>query len=124
MSAEGYEGFVETVDIGDDLVSLDIRFREVRLDVSVPVTHKHRFGDCKGILHADLGGIRYETDDDDAFSLSFDAIEIHELDYLEHTLTIKKRDGRTYNFTDDQDTADALFSFHREVEQARQRMNQ
>ena len=49
---------------------------------------------------------------------------IHELDYLEHTLTIKKRDGRTYNFTDDQDTADALFSFHREVEQARQRMNQ
>ena len=124
VSAEGYEGFVETVDIGDDLVSLDIRFREVRLDVSVPVTHKHRFGDCKGILHADLGGIRYETDDDDAFSLSFDAIEIHELDYLEHTLTIKKRDGRTYNFTDDQDTADALFSFHREVEQARQRMNQ
>ena len=90
----------------------------------MPVTHKHRFGDCKGILHADLGGIRYETDDDDAFSLSFDAIEIHELDYLEHTLTIKKRDGRTYNFTDDQDTADALFSFHREVEQARQRMNQ
>ena len=123
VSAEGYEGFVETVEIGDEVVSLDIRFREIRLDVSVAVTHKHRFGDCEGTLRADLDGIRYDTDDDDAFSLSFDAIEIHEFDYLEHTLTIKERDGRTYNFTDDQDTADALFSFHRDVEQARERMN-
>jgi hypothetical protein len=122
VSAEGYEGFIESIEIGDELVSIDVRFLDIRLDASVPVVHKHRFGDCRGVLRADLGGIHYETDDDDAFSLSFSELELHELDYLEHTLTIRERDGRTYNFTDEAETADALFTFHRDVEQARERL--
>lgn len=122
VSAEGYEGFADTVEIGNELVSIDVRFLDVRLDASVAVVHKHRFGDCKGVLRADLEGLHYDTDDDDAFSLSFDEIEQHELDYLEHTLTLKERDGRTYNFTDEEETADALFTFHRDVEQARERL--
>ena len=32
------------------------------------------------------------------------------------------RGGRTYNFTDHESNADALFVFHREVEQARERL--
>ena len=35
---------------------------------------------------------------------------------------MKGRGGRTYNFTDEQETADALFVFHRDVEQARNRL--
>ena len=35
---------------------------------------------------------------------------------------MKRRGGRTYNFTDEQDTADALFVFHRDVERARDRL--
>ncbi|HJN45429.1 MAG: PEGA domain-containing protein [Vicinamibacterales bacterium] len=123
VSAEGYEGIVRDIEIGDELVSVDIRFLVVRLDASVPVEHKHRFGSCTGVLRADLDGIHYDTPDDDAFSIPLDEIERHEIDYLEHTLTLQHREGRTYNFTDDQDTADALFVFHRDVEQARERLS-
>ena len=122
VSAEGYEGFARTIEISDEPVSIDVRFLEIRLDASVAVVHKHRFGSCAGVLRADIDGIRYETADDDAFSISLAGIELHEIDYLEHTLTLKRREGRTYNFTDELDAADALFVFHREVEQARARL--
>ena len=123
VSAEGHDGFVQNVELGPELVSIDVRFLEIRLDTFVTVIHKHRFGSCQGILRADLNGIHYETTDDDAFSLPLSNIEEHEFDYLGHTLTVKERDGRTYNFTDEQETADALFVFHREVEQARDRLS-
>jgi len=122
VSAEGYEGVVRDIEVGDTLVEIDVRFLELRLDASVAVVHKHRFGSCEGTLHADLEGIRYETDDDDAFSIPLAEIELHEIDYLEHTLTLKHRGGRSYNFSDEQDTPDALFVFHRDVEAARERL--
>ena len=122
VSAEGYEGFSRDIEIGDEPLSIHVRFLEVRLDTSVSVIHKHRFGSCDGVLRADLDGLHYETTDDDAFSIPLAEIERHEIDYIEHTLTVKRREGRTYNFTDEQDTADALFVFHRDVEQARERM--
>ena len=122
VSAEGHEGFAQNIDVGDDPIVIDVRFLEIRLNASVLVTHKHRFGSCVGTLRADTNGIHYETNDDDAFSLPFSQIERHEIDYLEHTLTVKQLEGRTYNFTDEQDTADALFTFHRSVEQARERL--
>ena len=122
VSAEGYEGFAQNIDVGDDSIVIDVRFLEIRLNASVLVTHKHRFGSCVGTLRADTNGIHYETNDDDAFSLPFSQIERHEIDYLEHTLTVKQLEGRTYNFTDEQDTAEALFTFHRSVEQARERL--
>ncbi len=122
VSAEGYEGFARDIEIGDDPVSVDVRFREVRLDARVAVVHRHRFGSCSGVLRADLAGLHYETDGDDAFSIPFAELEEHAVDYLEHTLTVKRRGGRTYNFTDERDTADALFVFHRDVERARDRL--
>jgi len=122
VSAEGYEGFARDVEIGDEPVSVDVRFRQVRLDARVAVVHRHRFGSCSGMLRADLAGLHYETDGDDAFSIPFAELEVHAVDYLEHTLTVKRRGGRTYNFTDEQDTADALFVFHRDVERARDRL--
>ena len=122
ISAEGYEGFAQNIDVGDDPIVIEVRFLEIRLDASVVVTHKHRFGSCVGTLHADTNGIHYETNDGDAFSIPFAQIERHEIDYLEHTLTVKQFEGRTYNFTDEQDTAEALFTFHRSVEQARERL--
>ena len=122
VSAEGYEGVVRNIEVGDTLVEIDVRFLELKLAASVAVVHKHRFGSCEGTLHANLEGIRYETDDDDAFSIPFAEIELHEIDYLEHTLTLKHREGRTYNFNDEQDTADALFVFHRDVETTRKRL--
>ena len=122
VSAEGYDGFARDIEIGDDPVSVDVRFREVRLDARVAVVHRHRFGSCNGVLRADLAGIHYETDGDDAFSISFAELDQHAIDYLEHTLTVKRRGGRTWNFTDEEETADALFVFHRDVEQARDRL--
>ena len=122
VSAEGYEGFARDIEIGDEPVSVDVRFREVRLDAGVAVVHRHRFGSCSGTLRADLAGLHYETDGDDAFSIPFAEVEEHAVDYIEHTLTVKRRGGRTYNFTDEQETADALFVFHRDVEQARDRL--
>ena len=122
VSADGHDGFASDIEIGDEPVVIDVRFLEIRLDASVAVVHKHRFGSCEGVLHANLAGIHYETTDDDAFSITLQEIDRHEIDYLEHTLTLRRREGRTYNFTDDQDTADALFVFHRDVEQARKRL--
>lgn len=123
VSSEGHEGFFQEIEIGDELVSIDVRFLEVRLAASVDVVHKHRFGSCAGRLRADLDGVHYETTDDDAFSIPFSELEQHVVEYLEHTLTIRRRDGRTYNFTDEQESADALFTFHREVERARERLS-
>ena len=125
--AEGYESLAQSIEIGDEPISIDVRLLEIRrdeirLDASVAVVHTHRFGSCSGRLRADLDGIHYETTDDDAFSISLAEIERHEIDYLAHTLTVTRRQGRTYNFTDELDNADALSVFHRAVEQARERL--
>jgi len=122
VSAEGQEGFAQTIEVGDEPLSIEVRFLEVRLNTQVEVVHKHRFGSCQGLLRADLEGIHYETGDDDAFSIPLSEIEEHTIDYLDHTLTLKHREGRTYNFTDEQENADALFVFQRDVEQARARL--
>lgn len=122
VSAPGYEGHAEDVEITGDLTTVAVRFREVRLDQRIPVVHKHRFGDCEGHLAATPAGIAYQTAGDDAFEVAFDALEEFAVDYLEHNLRLKVRGGRTYNFTDHGQNADALFTFHREVERARERL--
>ena len=123
VTASGFQSQVEEVAItADSLTEVDVRFRVVRLNERVPVVHKHRFGDCEGVLVADTGGIRFETDDDDAFTLPFPDLEQFEVDYLGHNLRIKQRGGRTYNFTDRADNADFLFAFHRAVTAARERL--
>lgn len=122
VAAPGYDGHSEDIVIGEATTDVDVVFTEVRLDQRLTVVHRHRFGDCAGQLVANLDGIHYRTDGEDAFSVSFDALEEFEVDYLEHNLRVKVRDGRTYNFTDTEPNADELFVFHREVEDARSRL--
>ena len=122
VSATGYESHAEDVEITNDVTTITVTFKTVRLDQRVAVIHKHRFGDCQGQLVASTDGIRYQTEDDDGFEVALDSLERFVVDYLEHTLQIKVRDGRTYNFTDRQENADDLFVFHREVEKARKRL--
>ena len=122
VSAPGYEGHAEDVEIGGELTTIDVRFRQVRLDQRIPVVHKHRFGDCEGHLVATTAGIEYRTDDEDAFHVDLGGLEEFAVDYMAHNLRLKVRGGRTYNFTDHAENADALFVFHRAVEEARQRL--
>ena len=122
VSAPGYESYEEDIEIGGEPASIVVTFRQVFLDERVAVIHKHRFGDCTGELIADTSGLRYQTSDDDAFEVTLEAMEEFTIDYLEHNLRIKVREGRTYNFTDEQDNPDALLVFHRTVEIARRRL--
>lgn len=121
LSVEGYEGYSETVDVAVGPMSVTVRFREVKLDEAIKVVHKHTVGSCQGRLVADPQGLRYETSNkNDAFALKFADLETFEIDYLEKNLRIKQRGGRTYNFT--AESADTLFVFHKNVQQARERL--
>jgi hypothetical protein len=123
VSAEGYEMFGETVEVGDEPTELNVRFREVRLDEVLPVVHKHGMGSCSGRLVATTAGLAYEADkQEDGFSFGFDRLEPLVVDYLKKNLRVKVRGGRTYNFTDPRGDADALFVFQKKVEDARRRL--
>jgi hypothetical protein len=103
---------------GAEPAEVTIAFKEVRLDAAVPVVHKHGVGSCQGRLIASLEGLRYEAISDDAFSRPFAEIEAFDVDYLKRNLRVKRRGGKTWNFTDP-GNADPLFGFHRDVEKAR-----
>jgi hypothetical protein len=121
VSAKGYDGYREDVEVGPGVNEVHVRFKEVRLDEALAVKHKHGLGSCHGRLVATTDGLRYETDDEkDAFSLPFSSLEPLEVDYLDKNLRVKVRNGRTYNFTTDD--ADDLLTFQRAVEEARARL--
>jgi hypothetical protein len=123
VSAEGFEGIVQTIDVEPGPREVVIRFREVRLNSTLAVIHKHRMGSCKGQLVATPHGIRYDTDDkDDRFTAALADLETFSVDYLDKNLRIKLRKGKQYNFTDPDGNADRLFVFQREVDKARQRL--
>jgi hypothetical protein len=123
VSAEGFEGTAETIEVAPGPRDIMVRFREVRLEAALPVVHKHRVGSCKGQLSATPGGLRYETaDSDDAFSAPLADVEVFEVDYLEKNLRVKLRRGKQFNFTDPDGNADRLFVFHRDVTKARERL--
>jgi len=124
VSATGEEGLAQSIDIaatGDTSVSL--RFREVRLNASVAVVHKHSMGACEGKLTATPAGLTYDTaNKKDAFSIPLKDLEVFEIDYLKKELKVKQRGGKTWNFTDRAENADKLFVFHRDVTKAREKM--
>jgi PEGA domain-containing protein len=123
LSAEGFDGIAQTIDVEPGPRELTFRFREVRLDSTVAVVHKHRMGSCNGQLVATPQGIRYETDDkDDRFTVPLADLEQFAVDYLDKNLKIKLRKGKQFNFTDPDGNADRLFVFQRDVEKARQRL--
>jgi hypothetical protein len=124
-SVTGEEGLAQTIEIaapGETAVAL--KFKEVRLNASVAVVHKHGMGrSCEGRLAATPDGMRYETaNKGDAFALPFSALEAFEIDYLKKELKVKQKGGKTWNFTDKSDNADTLFVFHRDVTKAREKI--
>lgn len=124
VTAEGFDGIAQTIDVEPGPRDLSFRFREVRLDATLAVVHKHRMGSCQGRLVATADGIMYETaDKDDSFSVPLGGLEMFQVDYQEKNLRLKLRKGRQFNFTDPDGNADRLFVFHRDVEKARQRLN-
>jgi hypothetical protein len=123
LTAEGYDGYSEAIDVAIGPADVTVRFKEVRLKEAVDVVHKHTIGSCEGRLLADPQGIRYETTNtDDAFTLKFAEIETFEVDYLKKNLRIKKRGGKQYNFTTKAANADPLLIFHRAVDKVRQQV--
>lgn len=123
VSAAGYDAHVETIELTPGERDLTIAFREVRLNASVDVVHKHRFGSCTGTLVATAQGVRYETANrDDGFETSLLNLETFQVDYVNKNLRIQPRKGKRYDFTDPDGNADRLFVFHRDVERARERL--
>jgi hypothetical protein len=123
-SADGYDGIVRTIEVAESgTTDVSLRFKEVKLEAVVDVVHKHGMGACDGRLVADVQGLRYETANrNDAFRLSFAELEQFEVDYLQKNLRVKRRGGKTWNFTDRSGNADKLFVFHRDVSKARERL--
>lgn len=123
VSAPGFEGVARDVTLNAGANDVTIKLREVRLNASLDVVHKHRMGSCKGRLVATPQGLRYETTDkDDAFRAGLMDLESFEIDYLDKNLKIKPKGGKQFNFTDPDGKADNLFVFHRDVEKARDRL--
>jgi hypothetical protein len=123
LTAEGYDGYSEPIDVAVGPADVMIRFKEVRLKETAEVVHKHAMGSCEGRLFADPQGVRYETTNkSDAFTMRFADIEAFEIDYLQKNLKIKRRGGKSYNFTTKATNADPLFVFHRNVDKVRQQI--
>jgi hypothetical protein len=121
VSADGYEMYAETLELGAGPREVLVRFKEVRLDEKLAVVHKHGMGSCRGTLLATIAGLRYDASDErDAFSAPFGALEPLQVDYLKKNLRVRLRGGKTYNFT--ADSADGLLAFQRAVEAARKRL--
>ena len=124
VSAEGFEGIARTIDVEPGPRDVAIRFKEVRLNATIAVVHKHRMGSCKGELVATAQGLRYDTDDkDDRFTSTLADLETFLVDYQDKNLKVKVWKGKQYNFTDPDGNADRLFVFQRDVDKARQRLS-
>jgi hypothetical protein len=123
VSAEGYEGIAQTVEIGDEPAEITVKFKEVRLEASTAVVHKHGVGSCEGRLIATVQGLRYETSNrGDAFDVPLPRLQEFAVDYLKKNLRVRIAGGKTFNFTDPAGNADTLFVFHRDVDKARARL--
>jgi len=123
VSATGYEGVAQSIDVKPGAQQVTVKLREVRLDAGLDVIHKHRMGSCKGKLIATPQGMRYDSSDkDDAFRTGLLDLDTFEVDYLKKNLRIKLKSGKSYDFTDPDGNADRLFVFHRDVDKARERL--
>ena len=95
VSAQGYDGVAETLDVVAGPRDVLIKLKDVRLDAKIAVVHGHRIGSCRGQLTATPQGLRYETTEkDDGFSVPLQDLETFQVDYLEKRLRLKSRRGR------------------------------
>jgi len=123
LTATGFDSVQKTIELNPGPNAVNIRIKEVSLNARVPVVHKHSMGSCDGSLSATLDGLKYDTSNKgDAFTLPYAQVEQFAVDYLQKNLRVKQKGGKTWNFTDKNDNADALFVFHREVEAARKKL--
>jgi hypothetical protein len=123
VSAPGYEGVAESLELASGSRDVVIKLREVKLAATLAVVHKHRMGSCTGQLVATPQGIRYDTTDKgDQFQSALLDLETFEVDYLEKNLRLKTKQGKRYDFTDPDGNPDRLFVFHRDVDKARERL--
>ena len=123
VTATGYDSVNKTIDLNPGPNTITIRVKEVALNARASVVHKHAMGSCEGTLTATLDGLRYDTSNKgDAFNLPYPQVEQFAVDYLKKNLSVKQKGGKTWNFTDKNDNADALFVFHRDVEAARKKL--
>jgi hypothetical protein len=123
VSAPGYEGVAETLDVTPGPRDVLISLKTIRLDQSLAVTHKHRLGSCSGRLTATPEGLRYATDNkDDGFVVALTGLETFTVDFAAKTLKVKIAGGRTFDFTDAGGKAEPVYFFHQAVDKARQRM--
>ncbi|MFA5910337.1 MAG: PEGA domain-containing protein [Vicinamibacterales bacterium] len=123
LTATGFDSVQKTVDLVAGANAITVRIKEVSLNARVPVVHKHAMGSCNGILSATIDGLKYETSNKgDAFTITYAQADQFAVDYLQKNLRVKQKGGKTWNFTDKNDNADALFVFHREVEAARKKL--
>jgi PEGA domain len=123
VSATGYDGYAETIDVQPGPRTISIAFKEVKLDVKLDAVHKHGVGSCRGVLSATPQGLKYQAaDGKDSFTVALSDFDTFEVDYLAKNLRLKTKQGKTYNFGDPDGNADRLFVFHRDVEKARKRI--
>ena len=123
LTATGFDSVQKSIELVPGPNTISVRIKEVRLDTKVPVVHKHGMGSCERTLIATIDGLKYETaNKNDAFTFPYAQAEQFAVDYLEKNLRVKQRGGKTWNFTDKNDNADALFVFHRDVEAARKKL--
>jgi hypothetical protein len=123
MSVTGYEGVSETIEVKAGTHTISMKFKEIRLDATLAVLHRHAIGSCAGTLRATPQGLTYDTDHaPDRFRVALTDIETFEFAYLEKNLRVKIRGGKTYNFTDPGGLPDPLYQFYQPVEKVRQRL--
>jgi hypothetical protein len=124
VSAQGFDSVVSSINVVPGERTILIKLREVQLDASIDVVHKHRFGSCLGRLVATPQGLRYETsNENDGFTTPLLDLDTFAVDYLDKNLRVRLSEGRQFNFTDPEGDADRLFVFHRDVEKARERLS-
>ena len=123
LTATGFDSIQKTIELAPGPNAITLRIKEVSLNAKTPVVHKHGMGSCEGNLIATLDGLRYDTmNKGDAFSIPYPQLETFVVDYLQKNLRVKQKGGKTWNFTNKEDNADALFVFHRDVESARKKL--
>jgi hypothetical protein len=123
VSAPGYDGYAETLDLAAGERVVSVAFKPIRLDARLAVEHKHGIGSGRGTLVASPQGIRFDgAEGGDSFTLSFADVETFEVEYLARSLRLKVQRGRTCNCADPDDDADRLFVFHRDVDKVRARV--
>ena len=60
-SATGFDGYDETIDVTPGTRTISLAFKDIKLDASIAVVHKHAIGSCAGTLKATPQGLRYDT---------------------------------------------------------------